>query len=128
LAREVAAIARRERRSSGFSPVAPLDDEVAEMAGRQRSTEVVGGAPMGRWFWTQGGEIGARVGAVENGGALGGFYRAVGRRKAGGRGEGGGGGGTSMAPVMGNGNGEGEATGCGRFRRGRGGGGEAALR
>jgi hypothetical protein len=31
-AREVVVIARRERRSSGFSPMAPLGDEVAELA------------------------------------------------------------------------------------------------
>jgi hypothetical protein len=37
---------------------------------------------MGRWFRARGGEIEARVGAVENGVDLGAFYRAVGRRKA----------------------------------------------
>jgi hypothetical protein len=42
-------IARRERKSSGFSPMAPLGGGVVEM--------VVGGAPMGRRFWARGGEI-----------------------------------------------------------------------
>jgi hypothetical protein len=80
----VLAIARIERRSSEFSPIAPLDGGAAEMAGRRRSTEAVGGAPMVRWFRARGGVIGAEVGVVENGGALDAFYRAVGRRKAGG--------------------------------------------
>jgi hypothetical protein len=48
-AREVVVIARRERKSSGFSPMAPLGGGVVEM--------VVGGAPMGRRFWARGGEI-----------------------------------------------------------------------
>jgi hypothetical protein len=39
------------------------------MATRRRSTEVVNGAPMGRWFRARG-EIGAGVGVVENEGAL----------------------------------------------------------
>jgi hypothetical protein len=38
-----------------------------KMATRRRSTEVASGALMGRWFRAQGGEIGARVGAVDNG-------------------------------------------------------------
>jgi hypothetical protein len=108
----------RERRSSGFSPMAPLGGRAAEMAGRRRSTVAAGGAPMGRLFRARGGEIGVEVGAVENGGALGAFYRVVGWRNAGGRGEGGSG--ASVTPVTGDGNGEGEATGCGRFQRGRG--------
>jgi hypothetical protein len=56
---------------------------------------------------------------MENGGALNVFYRAVGWRKAGGRGEGGGGGGTSISLVTGDGNGEEDTTGCNHFRRGR---------
>jgi hypothetical protein len=52
---------------------------------------------------------------MENGGALNVFYRAVGWRKAGGRGEGGGGGGTSMSLVTGDGNGEGDAMGYDHF-------------
>jgi hypothetical protein len=66
----VIAIAQRERRSLEFSPIAPLGSGAAEMARRQRSTEAAGGAPMGRWFRAREGEIGAGVGAVENGGAL----------------------------------------------------------
>jgi hypothetical protein len=46
----VLVIARRERRSSGFSPMAPLGGGAAEMTGRWRSTEATGGAPIGRWF------------------------------------------------------------------------------
>jgi hypothetical protein len=57
-------------RSSGFSPMTPLGGRAAKMAIQRRSTEAVGGAPMGRWFWTQGGKIGARVGAMDNGSAL----------------------------------------------------------
>jgi hypothetical protein len=69
-AQEVIVMDRREReRSSGFSPMAPLGGGAAEMATRRRSTEAAGGAPMGRWFWAQE-EIGAKVGAVDNGGAL----------------------------------------------------------
>jgi hypothetical protein len=52
----------RERRSPGFSPMTPLGGGAVKMATRRRSTEVPGGAPMGRWFWVRGGEIGARVG------------------------------------------------------------------
>jgi hypothetical protein len=48
----------------------PLRDRAIEMATRQRSTEAPGGAPMGRWFWARGGEIGAKVGVVDNGGAI----------------------------------------------------------
>jgi hypothetical protein len=40
----------RERRSSGFSPMAPLGGGVVEMVTRRRSKEATGGAPMGRWF------------------------------------------------------------------------------
>jgi hypothetical protein len=40
----------RERRSSRFSPMAPLGDEAAEMATQRRSTEAADGASMGRWF------------------------------------------------------------------------------
>jgi hypothetical protein len=38
----------RERRLSGFSPMAPLGGGAAEMATRRRSTEAAGGALMGR--------------------------------------------------------------------------------
>jgi hypothetical protein len=41
---------KRERRSSWFSPIASLGGRAAQMATQQRSTEVAGGAPMGRWF------------------------------------------------------------------------------
>jgi hypothetical protein len=41
-----------------------------EMATRRCSIETLGGASMGRWFWTRGGEIGAEMGAVDNRGAL----------------------------------------------------------
>jgi hypothetical protein len=57
-------------RQLGFSPTTSLGGEAGEMATRRRSTEAVGGAMMGRWFQAQGGEIGARVGAVDNEGAL----------------------------------------------------------
>jgi hypothetical protein len=40
------------------------------MITRQRSTEAASGAPMGRWFRVRRGEIGVRVGAMDNGGAL----------------------------------------------------------
>jgi hypothetical protein len=40
----------RERRSSEFLPMAPLDGRAAEMVRRCRPTEAAGGAPMGRWF------------------------------------------------------------------------------
>jgi hypothetical protein len=63
-------IAQRERRSSGFSPMAPLGGGAVEMATRRHSIEAVGVAPMGRWFQMRGWEIGAEVGAVDNGGAL----------------------------------------------------------
>jgi hypothetical protein len=71
-AREVIVVAQRERerRSSGFSPMTPLGGGAAEMAIQQRSKEAAGGAPMGRWFRMRGGEIGVRVGTVDNRGAL----------------------------------------------------------
>jgi hypothetical protein len=71
-AQKVVVIAKRERerRSSEFSPMTPLGGGAAEMATRWRSTEATGGALMGRWFRAQGEEIGAGVGAVDNGGAL----------------------------------------------------------
>jgi hypothetical protein len=50
--------------------MAPLAGGPAEMATRQRSTEAVGGAPMGRWFRARGEEIRVGVGAVDNVGAL----------------------------------------------------------
>jgi hypothetical protein len=56
--------------SSGFSPMTPLRDRATEMATRRLSTEAPDGAPMEIWFWARGGEIGARVGAVDNGGAI----------------------------------------------------------
>jgi hypothetical protein len=40
----------RERRSPGFSPMAPLGVVAIEMATQRRSIETVGGASMGRWF------------------------------------------------------------------------------
>jgi hypothetical protein len=67
-AREVVVIA--QRRSSGFSPMVPLGGRTVEMTTRQRSTEVAGGAQMGRWLWARGGDIGVGVGAVDNGGGL----------------------------------------------------------
>jgi hypothetical protein len=48
----------------------PLGGGAVEMVTQQRSTEAVGGALMGRWFWARGWEIGAEVGAMDNGGAL----------------------------------------------------------
>jgi hypothetical protein len=54
----------------GFSPTTSLGGGAGEMAIRWRSTETIGGAMMGRWFQARGGEIGAEVGAVDNGGAL----------------------------------------------------------
>jgi hypothetical protein len=50
--------------------MAPLGGGPAEMVTRQRSTETVGGAPMGRWFRARGEEIRVGVGAVDNVGAL----------------------------------------------------------
>jgi hypothetical protein len=60
----------RERSSLEFSPIAPLGGGVAETATRWFSIEAASGAPMGRWFRARGGEIGAGVDAVDNGGAL----------------------------------------------------------
>jgi hypothetical protein len=60
----------RRRRSSGFSPMTPLEGGAAEMVIQRRSTEAAGGVPMGRWFRTRGGEIRVRVDTVDNGGAL----------------------------------------------------------
>jgi hypothetical protein len=40
------------------------------MATCRRSIEAAGGAPMERWFRARGGDNEARVGAVDNGGAL----------------------------------------------------------
>jgi hypothetical protein len=56
-------------RLSGLSPMAPLRGGAAEMAIRRHSTEAAGGAPMGRWFWVRGREIGAGVSVIYNGGA-----------------------------------------------------------
>jgi hypothetical protein len=42
----------------------------AKMSTRRRSTKVDDGAPMGRWFWARGGEIGTGVSAIDNGAAL----------------------------------------------------------
>jgi hypothetical protein len=52
-AQKVIMIARRERerRSSGFSPLAPLGGITVEMTTRRRSTEATDGALMERWFW-----------------------------------------------------------------------------
>jgi hypothetical protein len=47
----------------------PLRGGATEMTTRRCSIEVADGALMGRWFWVRG-EIGARVGVVENEGAL----------------------------------------------------------
>jgi hypothetical protein len=98
-----------------------------EMATRRCSIETLGGASMGRWFWTRGGEIGAGMGAVDNRGALIahfiGSYSGERQTIKGGRGSGDG---TSMMPITGDGNGEGEVIGCIHFQMGRGGGGEAA--
>jgi hypothetical protein len=58
------------------------------------------------------------MGAVENGGVLDAFYRAIGWKKAGSRWERHGDG-TSVASITGDGNGEAEVMGCGRFWRGR---------
>jgi hypothetical protein len=41
---------KRERRSSGFSPMASLSSGAAEMVRWRRTTKAAGGAPMGRWF------------------------------------------------------------------------------
>jgi hypothetical protein len=41
---------RRRRKLSEFSPMVPLRGGAVEMATRQRSTEVAGGALMERWF------------------------------------------------------------------------------
>jgi hypothetical protein len=60
----------RRRRSLGFSPMASLGGGTAEMDTRQCSIDVAGGALIERWFRTRGGEIGAEVDAVDNGGAL----------------------------------------------------------
>jgi hypothetical protein len=57
-------------RSLGLSPMMPLGGGAVEMATQQRSTEAISGALMGRWFWARGWEIGAEVGAMDNGGAL----------------------------------------------------------
>jgi hypothetical protein len=54
--REVIEIARREEEGGrsllGFSRMASIGGEAMEMATRRHSTEVVGGAPMERWFQT----------------------------------------------------------------------------
>jgi hypothetical protein len=60
----------RESRSKGFSPMMLFGGGAAEMATQRRSIEVTGGALMGTWFQARGGEIGVRVGVVDNGGAL----------------------------------------------------------
>jgi hypothetical protein len=60
----------RERRSLGFSLMTSHGGEAAEIATRRCSTEAVGGASMGRWFQTRGGEIGVGMGVVDNEGAL----------------------------------------------------------
>jgi hypothetical protein len=50
--------------------MASLGGGAAEMARRRRSIEAADGALMRRWCWARGGEIGVKVGAVDNGGAL----------------------------------------------------------
>jgi hypothetical protein len=50
--------------------MASLGGGTAEMDTRQCSIDVAGGALIERWFRTRGGEIGAEVDAVDNGGAL----------------------------------------------------------
>jgi hypothetical protein len=50
--------------------MAILGGGAVKMATRRRSTEVAGGALIGRWFRARGGEIGVGVGAVDNGGTL----------------------------------------------------------
>jgi hypothetical protein len=47
-----------------------LRGRVVEMVTQRRSTKAVSDVLMGRWFWVRGGEIGAGMGAVDNGGAL----------------------------------------------------------
>jgi hypothetical protein len=49
--------------------MAPLRGGAAEMAIRRHSIKAAGGAPMGRWFWVRGREIGAGVTVIYNGGA-----------------------------------------------------------
>jgi hypothetical protein len=50
--------------------MAPLGVGATKMVTQRRSTEVVSGASMGRWFQTRGGGIGAGVGVVDNGGVV----------------------------------------------------------
>jgi hypothetical protein len=59
----------RERRSSGFSSMAPLGGGAAEMTTRRCSTESTGDALMGRWFRARGGDW-SRGGCGGYGGAL----------------------------------------------------------
>jgi hypothetical protein len=98
--------------------LAPLGSGAVEMTERWRSTwrstEASGGALMERWFQTRGGEIGAGVCVVENGGALVAFY-SVGQWKADDQGEGGDDGETLMTPVTGDVNREGETMRCDHF-------------
>jgi hypothetical protein len=54
----------------GVLAMAPLRGGAMEMATGLCSIEVTSGASMGRWFEARGGEIGARVDAVNIGGAL----------------------------------------------------------
>jgi hypothetical protein len=71
-AREVVVIAQREREREEVVGVLTNGATWRQSCGNDHTTEVVGGAPisMGRWFRARGGEIGAEVGAVDNGGAL----------------------------------------------------------
>jgi hypothetical protein len=39
----------RERRSSGFSPIAPLGGGAVKIVTQRRSTKAADGSPMGRW-------------------------------------------------------------------------------
>jgi hypothetical protein len=60
----------REREVVGVLTNGATWGEAVEMATQRCSTEVIDGALMGRWFRTRGGDIGAGVSAVDNGGAL----------------------------------------------------------
>jgi hypothetical protein len=60
----------RERRSSGFSPMARLGGGAAKMATQRHSTEAASGGLMGRWILARGREIGPGVSVVDNEGAL----------------------------------------------------------
>jgi hypothetical protein len=48
-AQKVIVTAWRERRSSGFSPIAPLGGGAMKIVTQRRSTKAADGSPMGRW-------------------------------------------------------------------------------